>query len=158
MAFPILPLLLLGAAIGGGALLVKSAGRKGAPGLSYGPNCSWVKVIDQEAYGSWMVSQMEKFIAFAKSIDASSPAEPTVRKAFQLMIPGPGCSWATDGSFDCELIRPDGDSMRYSQILAKIRGKTAGEANDILEDLVPHKQGSSGSVSIIGKVALLIAP
>lgn len=158
MALPLLPILLVGAVIGGGVLLVKAGVRKGAPGLAYGQNCSWVKVIDQEAYGSWMVSQMEKFIAFAKGINASAPAEPTVRKAFQLMIPGPGCTWATDGSFDCELMRPDGSSMRYSEILAKIRGKTAGEANDILEDLVPHKQGSSGSPSIIGKVSLLIAP
>jgi hypothetical protein len=130
MAFPIIiPILLL---VGGGIALAVSKGGtklggKNMPGVTYGPNCSFVQVTDPVM---WANATMSTMVAYAEGLEPNDPALEAVSELMQIGIGGTKCSWATDGSFDTEIRPTAGPSQRWSTVISILKGKTMQEAMD----------------------------
>lgn len=147
MAFPIIPILLLGV-VGGGLALAFAKGGKGSDktvvknGVEYGPQCRSVKVIDPE---KWMASAFDAMLAAAKKVKPSDRAIDALASIYAAALPGPGCNWSSS-SFECTMIDPTGKQVEWSSVRALLGDMSAQEADEsgVLTEFFQVPQQQSG--------------
>lgn len=151
MAFPLIPLLLVAAA--GGAVYVavtKSNAPSNQPvvkhGVEYGPQCSSVKVVDMQVFNQHLMSKKVQIDALGNTLTPATKARDALAAVMQLMLPGPGCSWA-DPSFDTAIVDPTGgDVVRWQQLIGAFGDQTFADALE------------NGAFDIAGGLQLSVEP
>lgn len=131
MAFPILPFLLIAGALGGGVyVLTQGSDASDQPvvkdGVRYGKYCSTLEIVDMPTFAK---KTEPKAKSLQTSLNPDMLARDALQKIAKMFFPGPGCLWATDGTFDCTFLLPGGQvDASWKDLLAASGDMTLGQA------------------------------
>ncbi len=131
---PFLPFLIFGGVVAVAAtLVVKGSSNKTLTektirnGVEYGPQCGTLRIVDPITYMKWVEPKLKQL--GEASFNPDMPAKEGFKKIVKTIFPGPGCSWATDGSFNCRFLMHDGQvDTEWLTLINKVEGMSFGQA------------------------------